>query len=227
MTNRHAPELQSVRIEPNGLQGLLGVCDGPKGLIVIAHGGSGGRLNPRNNHVAARLRQGGCATLLLDLLRSNEEEKRANIFNIPLLASRLLSAAKWASHHEGISNFPIGYFGTGTGAAAALVAATNAEIEAAAIVSCSGRLDLAGPSLAEVYTPALLIAGDRDLQVLDLNRHAYDKIPGNKEMMIVPGAGNIFDEPDTLDRAIVMTLDWFISHFPLARKAERPDAGSA
>lgn len=225
MTNRPETGIQSVRIEPNGLQGLLGMCEAAKGLIVFAHASGSGRLNSRNNHVAARLQQAGCATLLLDLLRSDEEAKRANVFNIPLLASRLLDAAKWTMQREEISHLPLGYFGAKTGAAAALVAAANKEVDVAAVVCCSGRADLAAASLAEVFAPTLLIVGDREIDILDLNRHAYDKIPGRKELVVALDAGYVFDEPHTLEQVITWTTDWFTRHFAPLRQAQLPDTG--
>lgn len=213
MTNFPDTDIQAVRIEPYGLQGLLGSCENAKGLVVFAHGSGSGRFSPRNNHVAAGLRQAGCSTLLLDLLRPDEEEKRANVFDIPLLASRLLSCARWARKQPELSPLPLAYFGASTGAAAALVAAANKDVDCAAVVSRGGRPDLAGAALAEVSAPTLLIVGSLDSQVVAINHQAFEKLPGRKDLVIVQGAGHLFEEPGTLDQVIVLAADWYSRHF--------------
>jgi putative phosphoribosyl transferase len=215
-TSEH--HVQSVRIQPQGLDGLLGICDSPKGLVVFAHGSGSGRFSPRNNHVAAGLRRAGCATLLLDLLRSDEEAKRANVFDILLLASRLQSAARWATQQAEIAHLPIGYFGASTGAAAALVAAAQNEVEIAAVVSRGGRPDLADDALANVHAPTLLIVGSLDGPVIELNREALARIPAHKELVIVPGAGHLFEEAGTLDQVITLAADWFTRYFSTVQK---------
>ncbi len=216
--NPFTDNVQAIRIEPNGLDGLLDTCQSPKGLVVFAHGSGSSRFSPRNNHVAAGLRRAGCATLLLDLLRPDEETDRAKVFDIPLLASRLLSAAKWARQHEGTSHLPIGYFGASTGAGAALAAAASTEIEVAAVVSRGGRPDLAGAALAEVDTPTLLIVGSLDIPVIELNRIALAQLRGPKTLTIVPGAGHLFEEPGTLDQVVTLAADWFVRHFSSVEK---------
>ncbi|MGE5622197.1 MAG: alpha/beta hydrolase, partial [Bacillota bacterium] len=131
-------DVQEVRIGPTGLEGLLGACGSPRGLVIFAHGSGSGRHSPRNNYVAAGLRDAGMATLLLDLLRPEEEDDRANVFDIPLLASRLLEATRWARRHAPIAQLPIGYFGASTGAGAALAAAADPQADVAAVVSRGG-----------------------------------------------------------------------------------------
>lgn len=217
MTKTDEGDVRPVSIEPNNLQGLLGTDTSPKGLVIFAHGSGSSRFSPRNNHVAAGLRQAGCSTLLLDLLRPDEESKRANAFDIPLLASRLLSAAKWARQQPGLAHLPIGYFGASTGAAAALVAAASNEIETAGVVSRGGRPDLAEPRLSDVRAPTLLIVGSLDVPVIDLNRQAYEQLRVEKEMAIVPGASHLFEEPGTLDQVITLAADWFVRHFSTAQ----------
>lgn len=201
-----------VEIGPQRLQGLLGL---PKnradGLVIFAHGSGSGRHSPRNGHVAAGLRSAGLATLLLDLLTPEEERDRANVFDIPLLAERLDLATDWAARAAETSELTAGYFGASTGAAAALVAAKgSARIRA--VVSRGGRPDLAGDALDRVRAPTLLLVGSLDDQVLDLNRQAYERLPGEKELVVVPGAGHLFEEPGTLDQVLRQAVLWFRRH---------------
>src|SRR5437016_11277671 len=148
-----------IDIGPQRLQGVLGVPENAKGLVIFAHGSGSGRLSPRNNEVAAALREAGLATLLLDLLRPEEELDRANVFDIELLAMRLVSATGWAETEHRLANLKIGYFGASTGAAAALVAAAHLGRAISAVVSRGGRPDLAGDALEYVRAPTLLIVG--------------------------------------------------------------------
>jgi putative phosphoribosyl transferase len=226
MANIHGDDSRPVRIAPNDLEGLLGTCAMPRGLVIFAHGSGSGRLSPRNNYVAAGLRKAGCATLLLDLLRPEEEAKRANVFDIPLLASRLLTAARWARQQPDLSHLPIGYFGASTGAGAALVAAAKKEFAVAAVVSRGGRPDLAGPWPAGVCAPTLLIVGSLDAPVIALNRNALDQISAPKEMKIVPGATHLFEEPGTLDQVITLAADWFTRYFSSTGEPREPHHGS-
>lgn len=190
------------------LDALLGIPANAKGLVIFAHGSGSGRLSPRNNYVAAALRRAGFATLLLDLLTPPEEEHRANVFAIPLLARRLLIAADWAREQPMIANLPIGYFGASTGAAAALMAAAG-DSRVAAVVSRGGRPDLTGEALARVTAPTLLIVGSRDRLVIELNNAAYRELRGRKEIVIVSGAGHLFEEPGTMDEVIRYAVRWF------------------
>jgi putative phosphoribosyl transferase len=207
-------EVRPVRIEPHGLEGLLGLCDAPKGMVVFAHGSGSGRLSPRNNHVAAGLRQAGLATLLLDLLRPEEEANRANVFDIPLLAGRLIEATRWVRQQTDMARMPIGFFGASTGGGAALVAAAQAGEDVAAVVSRGGRPDLAGAALARVRTPTLLIVGGLDTAVIELNRQALAQLAGEKKLVIVPGASHLFEEAGTLDQVLRLAIGWFTEHFP-------------
>lgn len=207
---------RDVMVGPFALRGLLGVPTNASGLVIFAHGSGSGRLSPRNNHVAQALRDRGCATLLLDLLSFAEEHDRANVFDIALLAERLVSAAKWASERPDLRDLPIGYFGASTGAGAALVAATFAGPEIAAVVSRGGRPDLAGASLPLVKAPTLLLVGSLDGPVIDLNRQAYAALTAPKELVVVEGAGHLFEEPGTLDQVIVHASRWFSAWFAKA-----------
>lgn len=210
-------EVQEVRIGPHGsagLPGLLGLCDSPLGVVVFAHGSGSGRFSPRNNRVAASLRRAGCATLLLDLLRPDEETDRARVFDIPLLAERLIEAAEWLGRQPALARLPIGLFGASTGAGAALVAAARLDGKVAAVVSRGGRPDLAGDALGLVRAPVLLIVGGLDNAVIELNRQALARLEGKKDLVIVPGAGHLFEEPGTLDEVMRLAADWFTAHFP-------------
>ncbi len=166
------PNTVEIDIGPQRLRGLLGVPADASSLVIFAHGSGSGRLSPRNNRVAAALRDVGLATLLLDLLTEEEEVDRANVFDIGLLASRLSFAADWAIAQPETAHLTLGYFGASTGAGAALVSAAAPRSPVAAIVSRGGRPDLAGDALIRVVAPTLLIVGSRDTQVAALNRMA-------------------------------------------------------
>jgi dienelactone hydrolase len=212
-----ASGVRPVVIAPQGLEGLLGVPPDAKGLVIFAHGSGSGRLSPRNNQVAEGLREAGLATLLLDLLRPEEEADRANVFDIDLLASRLVTATDWALRRPELAGLRIGYFGASTGAGAALVAAGRMRRAIAAVVSRGGRPDLAGEALDLVEAPTLLIVGGADTQVISLNRLAYDRLRGVKEMVIVPGATHLFEEPGTLEQVLDHAKRWFVRF--LARRS--------
>jgi putative phosphoribosyl transferase len=211
---------QEVRIDPPGLAGILDVPDDAAGLVLFAHGSGSGRHSPRNNHVAGQLRAGGIATLLLDLLTPGEERDRANVFDIRLLAARLIEATDWAARQEGTRGLPVAYFGASTGGGAALVAAAVRGPEIAAVVSRGGRPDLAGAALPEVVAPTLLLVGSLDGQVIELNRQAQAQMRAESELVIVPGAGHLFEEPGTLDQVIEHSRDWFLKHFARVRAGE-------
>lgn len=204
--------LREVSVGENALKALLAIPENPIGLVIFAHGSGSGRLSPRNNHVAAALQSGHIATLLIDLLTEAEEQNRSNVFDITLLARRLASAASWARQHEDIKGLPIGYFGASTGAAAALVAAAG-DAAITAIVSRGGRPDLAREALPQVRAPTLLLVGSLDGPVISLNQQAFDALLAPKKILIVPGAGHLFEEPGTLDQVIAHASDWFSNHF--------------
>jgi dienelactone hydrolase len=207
-----------VIVEPDGLPALLGVPESSAGLVIFAHGSGSGRKSPRNTYVAERLRHAGMATLLLDLLTPEEEQDRRNVFDIPLLASRLTAAKEWTSLVRPIRDLPLGLFGASTGAGAALLAASTAPGRLAAVVSRGGRPDLAGSSaLARVRAPTLLIVGSRDLPVIELNRTAMAHLTCEHELVIVPGAHHLFEEPGTLDAVVDHAARWFLTHFEARR----------
>jgi len=208
-----------VQITPVGLPGRLELPSPCVGIVAFAHGSGSSRLSPRNTRVAAVLRRSGLGTLLFDLLTPDEAEDRRNVFDIGLLAQRLLQATAWLRGHRASSELPVGYFGASTGAAAALVAAAQPRSEIAAIVSRGGRPDLAGDALGSVRAPTLLIVGGYDTDVLALNRAAAARLRCEKELVVVPGATHLFEEPGTLDAAIEHARRWFVGHFPARREA--------
>jgi putative phosphoribosyl transferase len=205
--------VQAVRIEPGGLEAMLGRGEMVRGVVLFAHGSGSGRFSPRNNFVAAGLRRAGCATLLLDLLRPEEEADRSKVFDIRLLADRLLDAGAWVRRQEPLARLPLGLFGASTGAGAALVAAADAPEEIAAVVSRGGRPDLAGTALPRVQAPTLLIVGSLDTAVIELNRQALAQLTPEKKLAIVPGATHLFEETGTLEQVLELATAWFVTHF--------------
>jgi putative phosphoribosyl transferase len=191
------------------LKGFLGLPHGAAGIVVFAHGSGSGRLSPRNRYVAHQLQQGGIATLLLDLLTEREAEDRRNVFDIDLLADRVLMAGRWLSQDVPTKTLPLGCFGTSTGAGAALQTAARAPFLVKAIVSRGGRPDLAEPYLPHVKAPTLLIVGEHDEEVIKLNRTAAGLLTCRKRIVIVPGATHLFEEPGTLEQVAGEALDWF------------------
>ena len=210
---------EAVRLPPLGLEGILALPAGAGAVVAFAHGSGSSRLSPRNARVAAALRAHGLGTLLFDLLTDEEAEDRANVFDIPLLAERLRLATRWLAADARTRGLPVGYFGASTGAAAALVAAAS-EPEIGAVVSRGGRPDLAGASLPRVRAPTLLIVGGDDPVVLELNREALAELRCEKELVVVPGASHLFEEPGTLEAVTVLASRWLARH--LLHEEERP-----
>lgn len=201
-----------VQIGSPNLKGLLGRVPDSQGLVIFAHGSGSGRLSPRNNYVADALRRRGFSTLLLDLLTSDEEQQRLNVFDVSLLAERLSIATLWAGADERTAGMRLGYFGASTGAAAALVAAALPDSPVRAIVSRGGRPDLAGAALADVRAATLLIVGALDYGVIELNRTAFARLAGPKKLVSIPGATHLFEEPGALDRVVASAAEWFDEH---------------
>jgi len=205
----NAYESEDVRIPPLGLCGSLCIPKNACALVVFAHGSGSSRLSPRNVAVARALNDRGIATLLFDLLAPAEEVDRANVFNIPLLASRLVDAVRWLEGDASAAKLPLGLFGASTGAAAALVAAAKLPRRVGAVVSRGGRPDLAGNALDQVHAPTLLIVGGDDFGVIDLNEHALVRLRGPKALQIVPRASHLFPEPGALEAVIDHAARWF------------------
>jgi putative phosphoribosyl transferase len=199
------------------LAGDLAVPASPVGVVVFAHGSGSSRHSPRNRWVAGALNQAGLATLLLDLLTPGEELDRAKVFDIGLLAQRLVGSTRWLGEQPQVGRLPVGYFGASTGAGAALWAAAELGGQIAAVVSRGGRPDLAGARLAQVRAPTLLIVGGRDEVVLELNRQAQAKLRCEHALEIVPGATHLFEEPGTLDQVAVLAAQWFTNYLPRER----------
>ncbi len=216
-------ENKNVRIPPLGLAGDLRIPKNAHALVVFAHGSGSSRLSPRNVAVARALNNRGFATLLFDLLTPAEEGERANVFDIPLLAGRLIDAILWVYGDASTAKLPLGLFGASTGAAAALVAAARLPRRVGAVVLRGGRPDLAGDALGQVHAPTLLIVGGDDFGVIDLNEHALVKLRGPKALQIVPHASHLFPEPGALEAVIDHAAAWFEGYLaPAHRVRTRP-----
>jgi putative phosphoribosyl transferase len=194
---------------PAQLAGQLTMPGSGAGVVLFAHGSGSSRRSPRNRFVAGVLADAGLGTLLFDLLTPEEEQDRANVFDIGLLAGRLLAATSWLHQRPDLAGARAGYFGASTGAAAALWAAAEPGNDVAAVVSRGGRPDLAAERLAQVEAPTLLIVGALDEAVLGMNREAQRQLRCENQLAVVPGATHLFEEPGTLDRAAGLARDWF------------------
>jgi dienelactone hydrolase len=194
------------------LPGRLCVPDHAVGIVLFAHGSGSSRLSPRNVAVAKVLQGAGLGTLLFDLLSDDEADVRSNVFDIELLADRLVRATQWLRARPDVGALPLAYFGASTGAAAALVAAAQCPDDVSAVVSRGGRPDLAGAWLEKVQSPTLLIVGGHDYPVIDLNRAAQRHLRCTNLLEIVSGATHLFEEPGTLAQAARLAQSWFLDH---------------
>jgi dienelactone hydrolase len=198
------------------LAGTLRIPEHADSIVLFAHGSGSSRFSPRNRQVAAVLERAGLATMLIDLLSEREEREDSRTgalrFDIPLLADRLLAATVWLHANEGTTSLPLGYFGASTGAGAALLAAAGRPELVKAVVSRGGRPDLAGKALRHVSAPTLLIVGERDAVVLDLNQRAATEIATECKLEIVPGATHLFEEAGALEAVAALARDWFSLH---------------
>jgi len=195
------------------LEGSLALPEGATGVVLFAHGSGSSRHSPRNRYVAEVLQRSGLGTLLIDLLTREEEaidvitaELR---FDIGLLARRLIGATAWLKAEPATRELNVGYFGASTGGGAALVAAAERPNEVKAVVSRGGRPDLAGPALARVQAPTLLIVGGDDAPVIEMNREAMAQMTGVTQLEIIPGATHLFEEPGTLEAVARLAAEWF------------------
>jgi putative phosphoribosyl transferase len=190
--------------------------ESPRGAVLFAHGSGSGRNSPRNRYVADELNRAGLVTVLADLLTREEEQidlRTAELrFDIDLLAERVTALADWMADSEPSADLGIGLFGASTGAAAALIAAASRPSIVQAVVSRGGRPDLADAHLHEVHQPTLLIVGERDSVVIELNRRAMRKLAGETRLVIIPGATHLFEEPGTLELVARLARDWFLRH---------------
>jgi putative phosphoribosyl transferase len=222
---------RQVRVGAGGviLEGGLAVPDGARGVVLFAHGSGSSRHSPRNRFVAGALREGGLATLLLDLLTPEEEAVDARTrqlrFDIALLADRLVGAIDWLAQQPAVRGLPVGLFGASTGGGAALVAAAEHPDAVGAVVSRGGRPDLAGDALPMVRAPSLLIVGGDDEAVIGLNRRAMARMSAPVTLEIVPGATHLFEEPGTLEQVARLARGWFVRYLvPATEPADAPGA---
>lgn len=213
MQKRTQPTAVGIPADTATLQGDLVVPDEATGIVLFAHGSGSSRHSTRNQHVAEILQEAGLATLLLDLLTPEEEAAdlytRQYRFDIPLLARRLVGATDWIAQDPRTAALRLGYFGASTGAAAALIAAMERPDTVKTVVSRGGRPDLAGEALRHVLVPTLLLVGGHDTPVIALNQQAYELLPDGKEMMIIPRATHLFEEPGALDEVARLAREWF------------------
>jgi putative phosphoribosyl transferase len=191
------------------LGGSLTIPHNARGIVVFAHGSGSSRFSPRNQFVAGALQKADLATLLLDLLETKEADDRARVFDIPLLASRLEAAGDWLAADPRTQKLAQGYFGASTGAGAALVAAANQPERIRAVVSRGGRPDLALTALARVAAPTLLIVGGEDSPVITLNVDAQTQLHCTNELVVIPGATHLFEEPGALEEVARLAAQWF------------------
>jgi putative phosphoribosyl transferase len=224
-----AEQLVQITADTVTLEGNLNLPEGADAVVLFAHGSGSGRHSPRNRHVARVLNEAKLATLLIDLLTAEEEEidrLTAHLrFDIDLLARRLVHATDWLTHQSDTRRLRIGYFGASTGAAAALLAAAELPDLVVAIVSRGGRPDLAGPALPRVRAPTLLIVGGNDVQVIQLNRTALAQMLCEKQLVIIPKATHLFEEPGALDEVARLAREWFRRHLVSATLSTAGGAG--
>lgn len=198
------------------LSGMLDVPGRCRGVVLFAHGSGSSRYSPRNRHVAEYLREKRLGTLLFDLLTSEEERSDAVTaeyrFDIEFLAARLVAVTDWLASSRR-DQLPLGYFGSSTGAAAALMAAADTPFSIAAVVSRGGRPDLASRALPAVTSATLLLVGGHDPRVLDLNEQALRQLRCEKQLIVIPGATHLFTEPGTLEQVCEHARRWFVEHF--------------
>lgn len=202
-----------IKVSSLNLDGILAIPTDAQGIVIFAHGSGSGRLSPRNQFVAEVLNKHHVATLLVDLLTEKEEANRHNIFDIRLLAYRLIEITDWLMTQPELRSLKVGYFGASTGAGAALSAAAHRSTRVTSIVSRGGRPDLAGADLEIVKAPTLMIVGGHDIPVLALNKKACERLHCEKKIEIIERAGHLFEEKGALERVSQLTLHWFQKYF--------------
>lgn len=216
------PRSVEVRMEGVSLEGILDIPEGARSIVLFAHGSGSSRHSPRNAFVARVLNRAGFATLLFDLLTPLEDSRGAGPrFDIDLLADRLVGATDWLSTMDETRGLRVGYFGASTGAAAALVAASRRPAVVGAVVSRGGRPDLARDALSRVEAPTRLIVGGIDSEVLDLNEWARGMLR-NCDLVVVPGASHLFEEPGALQKAATSASAWFRRYLPAGTTKRAP-----
>jgi dienelactone hydrolase len=219
-----------VSIGPHRLAGDLAIPPSARGLILFAHGSGSSRHSPRNRVVARELQRRGLATLLIDLLTQDEEAVDVQTghlrFDVEMLAARLAAIVAWLRERDETKGLPVGLFGASTGGGAALIAAAELPDDIGAVVSRGGRPDLASAALARVRAPTLLIVGGDDTPVIQMNRSAMERMPGEVRLEIVQGATHLFEEPGALERVADLAGDWFAGHLPERPSPARAPRGS-
>ena len=205
-------ETRNIEIGDHGLGGILARPPHAAGLVIFAHGSGSSRFSPRNTFVAETLQQRGFATLLFDLLTEQEARTRRNVFNIPLLGSRVAEVVSWVKDDPETRDLPVSLFGASTGAAAALVAAASMPETVRTVVSRGGRPDLAGKALFKTRAPTLLIVGGRDYEVIALNKEAQAMVSCPSKIAVVPGATHLFEEKGALEQVVDLAAAWFSRH---------------
>lgn len=201
-----------IPVDGVALEGELIVPVDASGLVVFAHGSGSSRHSPRNNYVAETIRNRGLGTLLFDLLTEAEDQNRENRFDIPLLTDRLVGVTDWLRDRSDTGTLRLGYFGSSTGAAAALRGAARLPDDAGAVVSRGGRVDMASDVLGDVRAPTLFVVGGDDEQVLALNREAATHLACEHDLHVVPGAGHLFEGPGELEAVADVAAEWFDTH---------------
>ncbi|AGB15526.1 dienelactone hydrolase-like enzyme [Halovivax ruber XH-70] len=194
------------------LEGDLRVPEGASGLVLFAHGSGSSRHSPRNNFVAERLRDRGVGTLLFDLLTEAEDRDPDARFDIDLLTERLVGATEWVRERSDVGDLAVGYFGSSTGAAAALRAAARPETDVGAVVSRGGRVDMAEAVLGDVTAATLFVVGGADHPVREWNEAAFEQLGGDRSLEVVPGAGHLFEGEGQLETVADHAADWFAEH---------------
>jgi len=219
-----------VPIGPHRLAGDLAIPPSARGLVLFAHGSGSSRHSPRNRFVARELQRRGLATLLIDLLTQDEEAVDVQTghlrFDVEMLAARLAAIVAWLRERDVTKDLPVGLFGASTGGGAALIAAAELPDDIGAVVSRGGRPDLASAALARVRAPTLLIVGGDDTPVIQMNRSAMERMPGEVRLEIVQGATHLFEEPGALERVADLAGDWFAGHLPERPSPARAPRGS-
>jgi pimeloyl-ACP methyl ester carboxylesterase len=209
MEKKTFEQLVSMHVGELSLEGVLSLPGDTKSVVLFAHGSGSSRHSPRNKFVAGVLQKANVGTLLFDLLSAEEDAVYENRFNIKLLADRLRTATDWVRKESGTKDFSVGYFGSSTGAAAALIAAADPEMKIGAVVSRGGRTDLAGEAIRRVQCPTRLIVGGFDDVVIRLNRETYSLLNAEKDLKIIPGATHLFEEPGALEEVADLAAEWF------------------
>jgi len=216
-TSKENEEKQvKISIDKVTLEGNLVIPKDAEGLVLFAHGSGSSRFSPRNRFVAKVLNQAGLATLLMDLLTKEEEAidmRTGHLrFDVELLSNRIISTTEWLKRKETTKDLALGYFGSSTGAGAALIAAAKLPYDVHPVVSRGGRSDLASAYLPKVKAPTLFIVGGNDIAVIEINKESLEHIPAEKKLEIIPGASHLFEEPGALEKVAELASDWFVKH---------------